>query len=88
MRLFGLIAVALAGLAGCSTLETPSAVSVPASASVPVSASPSPSPKPARPAAKPLTGLALAAQLLPPGLAERSGWASDIHDTLLMLRIE
>lgn len=83
-----MIAVALAGLAGCSTLETPSAVSLPASPSVPVSASPSPSPKPARPAAKPLTGLALAAQLLPPGLADRSGWASDIHDTLLMLRIE
>jgi hypothetical protein len=82
VRLLGSIAVALAGLAGCSTLETPPADRASSLPSSPVS------PKPVTPAVKPLTGPALAARLLPPGLADRGGWASDIHDSLLLLKLE
>lgn len=54
-----------------------------------ISAEPRPSrPPERRPAVKALTGPALVAHLLPVGLADRSGWASDIHDAMLALGVE
>jgi hypothetical protein len=91
-----MIAGVLAGSAGCATHEPPSRLQEPAAAAQrPALVTQPPRPAlharaatPEHPAVKPVTGLALVMRLLPPALAERAGWAQDIHKAMTALGIE
>lgn len=93
-----MITAVLAASAGCATYEPPPAVQAPQA--LPEARAAPREPRQARPAAparpsipperrqQPLAGPALVAHLLPAGLADRSGWANEIHDALAALGIE
>jgi uncharacterized protein DUF1615 len=89
----------LALAAGCATREPPSTSTQPsppvphpikqaAPAAQSRAAAQAMPATPERPALKPLTGRALVMRLLPAGLADRSGWAGDIHSAMEVLGIE
>jgi hypothetical protein len=90
-----MIAGVVAASAGCATHEPPSRGQEPGVApqrpALATQARPAAQPRPAtpeRPATKPVTGVELVWRLLPGGLADRGGWASDIYNAMLALAIE
>src|SRR5687768_10944076 len=86
VKLLGLIALFCLVLAGCATPDRPLPVPVPPAVPV-TNAKPRAVPQD-RQAIKLITGQSLVVRLLPPVIADREGWAEDMHGALVRLGIE